>query len=589
MSRTQWWLTLIFILGVSLFWRLWQLGTVPRGLYWDEAAMLVDVKSVVQSGLDMHGRPWYQVLYPSYGDYKQPVYIWLATGVAKVMGVSEWSLRLPSALAGVVTVAMAGLIAREIVFLSEKDRGKKPSAQTKWWAEIYQLSTMAVVALAPWSILFSRTAFEGHVGQAFLAISVWCLLKATQRWWWVCLGALFGILATYSYFSVRFVWPVVTIAWLSWIWWQQNRDSLKISSLGIFLLPRLSVALVIFGMGLIPMMSSPLYKDSNAFRLGTDSVLKNEEQILASNVYRELAGNTAVDRVIFHRWWLTLKELLINYSDHLSLSFLFVTGDSNLRHGTTQHGLFLLPMVVIFAVGLVSLLTRRKTLIFVLFVWWLIALLPASVPENTPHALRSLNALVPLSLIMGWGLATFIRSVWRAWERTVNKATLPPLITAWSLTVLLIGYGLWVTSDVIAFGLHYFKVYAVESTSEWQFGYREVAQTLERVRAENHAPVVVLPFDDRFYLWSMAYGPYTGQDFQKWESQQWQFKKFGEIDFSGQTDWWKLLESHGQVVVAGRSDQIQATLEEHNQAPIYQEVVPDALGQDLYTVVVLKQ
>lgn len=580
---------MVFIVGVALFWRLWQLGSIPISLYWDEAAMLVDVKSVVQSGQDMHGRPWYQVLYPSYGDYKQPVYIWLATGVAKIWGVSEWSLRLPSALAGVVTVVVAGLIAREIAFQSERDRKKKPSAHTQWWAEALQLSTMGVIALAPWSILFSRTAFEGHVGQAFLALSVWFLLKATRQWWWVLLAAGCGVLATYSYFSVRFVWPVVMLGWLSWVWWQQNRTQLKTSSFFTFLVPRILVAIVVFAIGLIPMVRSPLYKDSNAFRLGTDSVLKNEEQVLTSNVYRELAGNTPLDRVIFHRWWLTLKELLINYSDHVSFSFLFITGDENLRHGTTEHGLFLFSFAVMFGIGFIHLGSRRRSLLLVLVLWWLIALLPASVPENTPHALRSLNALVPLALIMGWGLAVFIQGVWQAWEKTVQKATLPPLVRAWSLTVLLVVYAVWVTSDVITFGFHYFKVYAIESASEWQEGYKELAETIERVRAEDHTSVIILPFDDRFYLWSMAYGPYTAVDFHSWSSDHWQFKGFGGIDFSGHGDWQSTLRSEGKVVIAGRSEEVDSWLEETQITPAYQEDIPNARGQDLYTVVVVRQ
>jgi DNA polymerase III psi subunit len=589
MSRTQWWIMILLILSVGFFLRIWKLGEVPVSLYWDEAAMLVDVKSVVQSGQDQHGRPWFQLMYPSYGDYKLPVYIWLASATALVAGVSEWSLRLPSVLAGLLTIVMAGAIARRLVFLSESQPSQKAEPSVVWFAQVVQLTTMAVVALSPWSILFSRTAFEGHAGQALLAVSVWLLLGSTRKWWLVGLAAGAGVLATYAYFSVRFVWPVVAVAWLSWLGWQQVRTAFNVPKLLKFVSLRLVVAVVLFGLGLIPMMRSPLYEASNAFRLGTDSVLQNEKQIAQSNVYRELAGNTPIDRVIFHRWGLTLKELLINYSDHLSLSYLFLTGDANLRHSTTQDGLFLLPFIVPFGVGLLVLATQRRTLLAVLIGWWLIALLPASVPETTPHALRSLNALVPLSLITGWGVAVQFRTIWLAWEKTVHKATLPPLIQAWMITGLMTVFGLWVAGSVIAFHLHYFQVYAVESAPEWQQGYREVAQTIERLRAENKASVVVLPFDDRFYLWVMAYGSYTAEDFHSWESAGWQFKQFAGIDFTGQKDWSKVVSGEGQVVLAGRSEHLAEVLTGHEQRISYQEVIPDAQGQDLYTVVVIKR
>src|SRR5688572_25885495 len=107
MLRKQFWLlfTVIIVLAIGL--RGYQLGSLPTDLYIDEIAMLADAKSVAQSGLDMHGRPWYQVLYPSYGDYKLPVYLWLASLSVKVLGVSQLALRLPSMIAGIMTIIIA--------------------------------------------------------------------------------------------------------------------------------------------------------------------------------------------------------------------------------------------------------------------------------------------------------------------------------------------------------------------------------------------------------------------------------------------------------------------------------------------------
>src|SRR3972149_8796774 len=97
-------LGLIFFLAVLL--RFYQLGAVPVSLYWDETAMLVDARSVAATGRDMYGNSWLQAIYPSYGDYKLPVYIWLASLSVKVFGASEWALRLPSATAGGLTLLM---------------------------------------------------------------------------------------------------------------------------------------------------------------------------------------------------------------------------------------------------------------------------------------------------------------------------------------------------------------------------------------------------------------------------------------------------------------------------------------------------
>ena len=50
----------LFLIG--LFLRLYRLGEVPTGLYWDETAILVDVRSVGENWHDMHGNFFLQAI-----------------------------------------------------------------------------------------------------------------------------------------------------------------------------------------------------------------------------------------------------------------------------------------------------------------------------------------------------------------------------------------------------------------------------------------------------------------------------------------------------------------------------------------------
>ena len=65
MTNKRFWIIFSIIILVAVFLRFYQLGEIPVSLYWDEVAMLVDAKSVAATGMDMHGRAWYQVMYPS--------------------------------------------------------------------------------------------------------------------------------------------------------------------------------------------------------------------------------------------------------------------------------------------------------------------------------------------------------------------------------------------------------------------------------------------------------------------------------------------------------------------------------------------
>ena len=522
------------ILVIACLFRFVRLGHLPYSLYWDEEAMRVDVKSILTTGNDMHNRPWNQVIYPSYGDYKLPVYIWFATLSAKVFGISDFSLRLPSALAGIGTVLVGGYLARECIALYEKK-------QHLCLKQVAQLSTMLVIAICPWSILFSRTGFEGHVGQFFLALSIACLFFAKYRKCAWYLSPFFAAVATYSYFSVRFVWIILFIFTALVL--------LKGSPLRMVLI-KMGIPLLVFALLLLPLLRSPLYGDSNRFRLGTDSILKNETQGTQSNVYRQMSGDSKVDKVFYHRMWLTARELFTNYSKNTSLDFLFLSGDPNLRHGTGREGLFLLVFLPFFFLGLVVFFLRKREIFFFLLAWWLVALLPASVPLNTPHALRSLNALVPLSILIGMGLTVFLTYDY--------KTKMVKFFSILSCAFLLFFFTAKFTFD-------YFILYPANSASSWQNGYTQLAQELYRQK-NNQESVTILPFDDRFYLWLMAEGPYTGKDFHTWKTQDYKFNAIPNFTFQ-EPDPDKITTTSETQLIAGQIPRMKEFLSKLKNAP----------------------
>ncbi len=539
MKLASLWFPLVFmcILGLALGLRLYKLGAIPSGLYIDEIAMLVDAKSVSQSGLDMHGRPWYQVIYPSYGDFKLPIYLWLASVSVFVLGVTDFALRLPSVLAGIGTLLVAGLIAREALSVCRQSR-------------LWQLATMLVLAVSPWSLLFSRTGFEGHVGQFLLGVSVWMMFKGRSRRRWLVLAALTGGLATYGYFSVRFVWPVIYLTVISlfiWRWPPGVKNSLRTWVKQI--LETLVVPGLIFGLILIPMIISPLYEDTNRFRLSTTSVLNTDTTIIQSNVYRELAGNQPLDRLLFHRWWLTGRELAKNYADHLSLNYLFLTGDSNLRHGTGVHGLFVVGALPLFMIGAYKLARYQRRMLGLIIIWWLAAVLPASVPETTPHALRSLNALIPLALVVGNGLAVVI-------DELITAASQKRIFIGGIGLIILVCY---VVSSLSFLG-HYFSQYERDSAPAWQSGYQQLVREMYGLKADR--PLYILPFEERLYLWMMAYGPYTATDFHSWKSQHYMFKHIPSVTFDVKPTALDLQGAATGVVIAGRMSDVTQLVDE---------------------------
>ncbi|MDR0462631.1 MAG: hypothetical protein LBG64_00170 [Pseudomonadales bacterium] len=492
MSKKLFYIAFSIICLVAIITRTLFFNQVPIGTYLDETAILMDVRSVVETGYDVHGLPWYQLIYPSYGDYKAAPYIWLATLSAQVFGINAFAIRLPSLLAGIFTVIVSGLIAKYLYQLFNP-KSKDRLIRQKW-----QLGTMLVTAISPWGIIFSHAAFEGHLAQFLLSLSILILVFTLQKnnlkiWQTVALlliASFLGGFATWTYFSVRFVWPVIIlsilIVYLIVVYRQHLVKSLRrFFGYGILLAS-------IFIFMLLTMLNSPFYEASNQFRLNTDSVLNNPDLSNEVNLQREISGNTFLSRVIFTQTTATITNLAENYSISLGLDFLFVGGDPNLRHGTGMHGLFLLALSPFLFIGLFKLAKNQLPILIILTTWWLIALLPASVPNDVPHALRSLNAFVPLTMIIGYGIVSVFE-----FKAKLNK-------------FILIGVVVAIFTNLIHFMYYYGVVYRYLSAPYWQANYTLLAEKIV-YHKDRFNYVYISDFDGRFFVWHLASADFTPQ------------------------------------------------------------------------------
>ncbi|MFZ5845558.1 MAG: glycosyl transferase, partial [Patescibacteria group bacterium] len=96
-------LTLILIIAATL--RLYRLSVIPPGVNRDEASIGYTAYSLLKTGRDEYGR-FLPLSFQSFGDWKLPLYIYTTTLFVKIFGLSELAVRLPSAIAGILTVLL---------------------------------------------------------------------------------------------------------------------------------------------------------------------------------------------------------------------------------------------------------------------------------------------------------------------------------------------------------------------------------------------------------------------------------------------------------------------------------------------------
>jgi len=344
-------LTAIVLIASAL--RLIQLGETPRGLYVDEPSLGYNAYSILKTGKDEHGA-WFPLAFRAYGEYKLPGYIYGSTPLIAIFGLSAFSTRLLSALAGIAGSLAIYLFAKEFLKLSHKN-----SAQN------IALIAAILWAFSPWSIHFSRGAFEANVMLTLTVFGLYFLHKylVAHKYRDIAFATIFLIAAFYTYNAARLFIPLFLIATIFY--------NLKT-------LPRIltSISLIILVLLMLPGFIG-MTTGQGGQRIQQVFELENKEHQLGA-----VFGVTQ------------------KYLTHFSPQFLFFEGDTTTaRHGVGELGLLYFPELISMVLGLYLFAKSQSAHKPFLFSWLLLAPLPAALATPAPHALRAI-LLLPLLIIL---------------------------------------------------------------------------------------------------------------------------------------------------------------------------------------------
>src|SRR5258708_6551465 len=191
---------LIFFIGSSL--RFYQLGNIPGSMDWDEVSFGYNAYSVLHTGKDEYGVA-YPLAFRAFGEYKQPVYAYLDVLSVGLFGLNSFAVRFPSAFFGSISIIFVYFLTYE---LFRKYKFVKNLA----------LLSMLFYAISPWSIQFSRVAFEANVALSLVIIAVWSFLKglSLRNNWYLYAATIVFCLSELTYISLKLIGPFLFISLL---------------------------------------------------------------------------------------------------------------------------------------------------------------------------------------------------------------------------------------------------------------------------------------------------------------------------------------------------------------------------------------
>jgi hypothetical protein len=377
-----WSLSLLIILAVIAVY-FTRVESNPPGYYIDESSISYNAYTISQSGVDEFGTSW-PLYFRAFGDYKNPVYIYLLAGIYRITGPSILAARLLSALCGVLAALGLGLLAS---WLSERPppagSADKRGLHRGRLEGVLVLSAMRgrakltdggmfvalMTLLTPWLFEMSRVVLEVALYPLIVVLFLLCAHHGSTktRWHWgqiISLAATLALL-TYTYSIGRLIGPLFALGLIFFASRERRAGVLKTWAL--------------YAITLAPLV---LFQRRNPGALtGRFSLITYLEP-----------SYTSADN---------LREFARHYLGNLNPWRLFVTGDPNFEQIAHLYGapLLLAATGLMAIAGLVLILRDRRE------AWWrfviyclLVSVIPASLTKEYVHMLRL--APVPVFVIV---------------------------------------------------------------------------------------------------------------------------------------------------------------------------------------------
>jgi 4-amino-4-deoxy-L-arabinose transferase-like glycosyltransferase len=379
--------SLLFILALASFFRLWRLDSVPPGLYPDVAINGNDALDSLQTGN-------FKLFYPE-NNGREGVFMWLIAFSFVLLGPSVFAIKIVPAFFGILTVLGTYLLVKELFSnLKKKNENLNP--------EIIALISSFFLAISFWHVNFSRLGFRAILVPFSLVFAFYFLFLGfrKKKTYNFVLSGLFFAFGFYSYISYRFVVFMMAVALVSW-WIYYKRQRLQKEFLRFAACCLLSTFIFALPIGIY--------------------FLKHPQDFFgrAAGVSIFSGGN------ILYK---VGKSIVL----HLGMFNFF--GDANWRHNFAGSPQLLWPIGIFFLVGIILSLKwfvsaiRKKDIpecavYGLLFSWFFFMLLSGILSyEGIPHALRVIGVIPVVYIFSGIGAYLcfyYLKKIYKTKKQTI--------------------------------------------------------------------------------------------------------------------------------------------------------------------------
>ena len=301
---------LTIILLFALFLRLYQLGDLPISLFGDEIDVGYHAWSLATTGRDYMGN-----LLPSYiqslNEFRAPLLMYFVAPFVGLLGPTVLAVRLAPALLGVLGIFLIYLLGNQF-----SDKKIKIGNLQLGVGELAAF----VLAITPWHIQYSRSAFEVTLLLNLLMAGTYFFFRGLKKQSFFIWSAICFSLTFYTYSTANLFTPSLLL--VLFFLYKKELSFKKISkALLAGLLVCLPIAYhLLFGNAAGRFGLISIFNDSRI----TDTVVLSRIEPWVSSTFMERLFN---NKVTAH-----FGVFVSQYLTSLSPQFLFISGDPIFRH-----------------------------------------------------------------------------------------------------------------------------------------------------------------------------------------------------------------------------------------------------------------
>ncbi len=474
---------LVGVFLIALCLRVIDLPHHPAGFTPDEASFGYDAYSLLQTGKDQWGTV-YPMVFKSFGDYKMPLYTYLAMPSVALFGLTPFATRLPSAIIGAFAVLVVYFLIREIPFEISKNR-----------KNVALLGSL-FLALSPWHLPLSRGAFEANLTVLFLPLGILLFLKGIKRPWFLVFSAVVFGINLFTYHSARLITPLVGL-FLLWEYRAQLKPHMKKTPLVLAAI--VSVIVFIVSIYSFKVGAGVRLTNSSIFALGSQA---GDERYL----YIQYGMPTALGYFFYNKYLFVIERFFSNYLSYFSPQFLFTQGPIEGTYGM-MNGLGVIYVFdAIFIIAFIVWYIRSHRRPTWLFFWLFVAPIPAALSIGTGAAANRAAVILPaIQICAAFGAAYFLHYFYKYFTKKQ----------------VIGGFLVLQFFASFSFFIHYWYVQPIKEARAMIYGQEELYSKINQYA--NGRPVIISKKISEPHIFAAFYNKIDPTEYQK-ASAQWSFE-----------------------------------------------------------------